>query len=321
MKDASSLLLVALGGGHKDQQPWVDAFKARMPGRAVAHLGDPVDPSSVRYVAAWKAPAGALASLTGLAAIFSLGAGVDHLLADAALPHVPIVRVVDPDLSARMSEWVVLNVLFHHRQVPRYMKQQRAKVWDEDVRQPVGAQVRVGVMGLGILGVDAATKLKMMGFDVAGWSRSVKAVRGVRCFAGEADLDAFLAHSQILVVLLPSTPATRGILDARLFGKLARDGHLGGPVILNGGRGSLQNEADILRCLDDGTLQAATLDVFETEPLPQASPLWAHPRVTVTPHNAALSNPPAIADFIAGQIDAYEAGAPLRHVIDRTREY
>ncbi len=314
-------LLVALGGGHKEQQPWVESLQARLPHWHVVPLGGAVDPRAVRYVAAWKAPPGVWTGLTGLEAIFSLGAGVDHLLGDPALPSVPVVRVVDPDLRDRMSEWVVLHVLGHHRQTARYARQQRDRVWDDDLAQPAAKDVRVGLMGLGVLGADAAAKLQVMGFDVAGWSRSPKTLPRLRSYAGAAELDAFLAHSQILVVLLPLTPDTRNILDAGLFGKLARDGHLGAPVVLNAGRGGLQNEADILRCLDDGTLHAVTLDVFDTEPLPHASPLWGHPGVTVTPHNAAVSSPIAIADFIAGQIMARERGEPLRHVIDRTRNY
>jgi glyoxylate/hydroxypyruvate reductase A len=143
----------------------------------------------------------------------------------------------------------------------------------------------------------------------------------VQVFAGEEGLAPFLARTDILVSLLPLTPDTRGILDRTLFRKLARDGRLGGPVLINAGRGGLQVEADIVACLADGTLNAATLDVFETEPLPEDSPLWAHPRVTVTPHNAAVSEPEATARYIAEQILRHEAGKPLQNVVDRSRGY
>lgn len=321
MSETDRTLVVVVGGGHKAAQPWVEAFRTRLPGWSVVPLGDTIDPARVRYVAAWRHPHGALAPFTGLRAVFSLGAGVDHLVADPQLPAVPLARVVDPDLTARMSEWVVLHVLRHHRQDRRYERQQGEVLWDDDLLQPAAKDVRVGVMGLGVLGRDAASKLRVLGFDVAGWSRTPKSLAGLHTFAGEQELDAFLAHAQVLVVLLPLTPATRGILNAQLFGKLARDGYLGGPVILNAGRGGLQIEADILHCLDDGTLHAVTLDVFETEPLPADSPLWWHPRVTITPHNAAVSNPDAVADFIAAQIRAHERGEPLSHVVDRSRDY
>ena len=315
------MLVVAVDSGRKAAQPWVEAFRARLPGWTVVPLEDAIEPARVRYAAAWRHPHGALAPFTSLEAIFSLGAGVDHLLADRKLPRVPLARAVAPDLTARMSEWVVLHVLAHHRQQRRYERQQTQSRWEDDVFQPAARDVRVGVMGLGVLGSDAAAKLQGLGFDVAGWSRTRKSIPGLRSYAGAQELDAFLAHSQILVVLLPLTPATRGILDADLFRKLARDGYLGGPILLNAGRGGLQVETDILRCLDDGTLRAVTLDVFETEPLPVDSPLWRHPGVTVTPHNAAVSNPDAVADLITAQIEAHERGEPLQHVVDRAREY
>ena len=316
------VLAVSVGGSRAAAEPWMASFAARLPGHDVVVLGDAVDLALLRYVAAWKHPHGALAHLPALEALFSLGAGVDHLLTDAALPAgVPVARVVDPDLTARMSEWVLLHVLGYHRQARRYRRQQAESRWSDDAHQPAARAVRVGVMGLGVLGIDAATKLRMVGFDVAGWSRSPRDVLGVACFSGQDGLDTFLRRTDILVVLLPLTPDTAGILDAALFARLARDGRLGGPVLINAGRGGLQREADILRCLDDGTLAAATLDVFEREPLAQTSPLWRHPNVTVTPHNAALSDPEAIADLIAGQILALERGEPLRHVVDRERSY
>ncbi len=315
-------LLVSVGADRAEAEPWVAGFAARLPHLRVAALGDGLDPAAVRYVAAWRHPPGAFAGLPAVEAIFSLGAGVDHLLADATLPAgVPIARVVDPDLTARMSEWVLLHVLIHHRQARRYARQQREARWTDDPYQPAARAVRVGVMGLGVLGVDAALKLRAVGFDVAGWSRSPKRVPDLPCFAGAEDLGAFLGRTDILVVVLPLTPDTAGLLDAALFRRLARDGRLGGPVLINAGRGGLQREADILRCLDDGTLAAATLDVFEREPLDPASPLWRHPAVTVTPHNAALSDPGSIADLVAGQILALERGEPLRHVVDRDRAY
>jgi glyoxylate/hydroxypyruvate reductase A len=176
-------------------------------------------------------------------------------------------------------------------------------------------------MGLGVLGQDAARKLKMLGFDVAGWSRSERRVDGIPTFAGEHGLDAFLRRTDVLVCLVPLTPDTRGVLDRSLFARLARDGRLGGPVVINAARGGVQVEADILACLDDGTLKAATLDVFETEPLPAESPFWAHPAVTVTPHNAAMSEPDAIGRLVAEQIRAFERGEPLGNVVDRQLGY
>jgi glyoxylate/hydroxypyruvate reductase len=282
-----------------DSGPWVERFRALLPGRKVVVPGEPFDRRAVYYVATWGPKPGSLSGLPNLAAIFSLGAGVDHLMSYPDLPDVPIVRVAQDDLTRRMSEYVVLHCLIALRDQRRLDAQQRARQWRDDVNPP---------------------KLATLGFDVAGWSRTAREVAGVRVY-GADEFDAFLARTDILVSLLPLTPQTRGILNRDLFARLSHTGRLGGPVLINAGRGGLQVEADILACLDDGTLKSATLDVFETEPLRQDSPLWAHPRVTVTPHNAAVSEPDATARYIADEIRRLEAGEAPRNVVDRRRGY
>jgi glyoxylate/hydroxypyruvate reductase A len=241
-------------------------------------------------------------------------------MADDTLPDVPLVRVAVDDLTQRMTEYVVMHVLMHHRRQGYYSESQQKRVWAPKLQWAAGA-LRVGVMGLGVLGRDAAEVLARIGFDVAGWSSTAKTIPGVRCFAGDAQLGAFLGRTDVLVCLLPLTPQTRGILSRRTFGALARDGKLGGPVIINAGRGGLQVEDDILACLDDGTLVAATLDVFGTEPLPPDSPFWPHPRVTLSPHNAADTDPDAISVYVAEQIAAFERGEALDNVVDRRAGY
>jgi glyoxylate/hydroxypyruvate reductase A len=146
-------------------------------------------------------------------------------------------------------------------------------------------------------------------------------VSGIETFHGEDGLEPFLRRTEILVCLLPATPATRGILQLGLLRKLKCDGRAGGAFLINAGRGSLQIDADVLAALEDGTLAGATLDVFPTEPLPAKSPLWAHPKVTITPHNAAASDPDALVANIVAQIDRFEAGGALEHVIERKRGY
>jgi glyoxylate/hydroxypyruvate reductase len=177
------------------------------------------------------------------------------------------------------------------------------------------------VLGLGVLGMDAALKLKALGFRVAGWSARQKSAPEIECFSGAEGLDALLATTDMLVVLLPLTDPTRGLLNASLFARLKQGGPLGGPVLINAGRGGLQLEADIVAALETGALKGASLDVFEREPLPADSPLWTHPAVYVSPHNAAISEPSAIVAAIARQIEAFERGEPLRHVVDRRRGY
>jgi glyoxylate/hydroxypyruvate reductase len=312
-------ILLAVSG--LDRRAWEERFGALAPAREVRcwpeRLGDPAD---VAYACAWQAPRGLFAAFPRLRAIFSLGAGVDHLLADPGLPEVPVVRVVDPDLTMRMTEYVALHVLMHHRRQRRYDAQQRARVWHEHAQPPARA-VAVGVMGLGVLGRDAASALRRIGFRVAGWSRTPKTLAGVETFHGRGELDAFLRRTEILVCLLPATPATQGIIRLELLRRLKRDGAAGGAFLINAGRGALQVDADILAALEEGSLAGATLDVFPTEPLPAESPLWTHPKVTITPHNAAASDPGALVANVLRQIDRCEAGLPLEHVVDRARGY
>jgi glyoxylate/hydroxypyruvate reductase len=292
-----------------------------MPSHEIVLLDEPFDRASVRYALSWRHPPGALEGLPNLRVILSLGAGVDHLFADPALPNKPIVRVVDPDLTNRMSEWVVMHALVHLRQLRRYESQQRERIWEDDDEQPKASDIEIGVLGLGVMGKDAVTKLKALGFKVAGWSASPKSLPGVTCFSGPDGLTRMLAQTDMAVVLLPLTEATRGIVNASLLSQLKKDGPLGGPILINAGRGGLQVEADILAALDSGALKGASLDVFEREPLPKGSRLWSHPAVYVSPHNAAISSPKAIAALVARQIEAHERGEPLAHLVERARGY
>ena len=272
---------------------------------------------------AWGPPPGALKTLPNLRLVVSVGAGVDHLMHDPELPSIPVVRYVDPDLTRRMVAYIALQVLFHQRRMSEFIELQHNRTW-KYLREPAPAEVRVGLMGLGVMGEAAAVALRALGFQVRGWSRSRKHLEGVTCFAGESELDAFLGDTDILACTLPLTPETRGILNRPLFRKLSRSGRherLPGPVLINAGRGGLQVEADIIAALEAGELYAASLDVFETEPLPATSPLWAHPRVVVTPHNAAESTSRAIARYCVQQVRALERGEPLKNVVDRERGY
>ena len=279
------------------------------------------DVSEIRYALVWKPEHGLLATLPNLEVVVSMGAGVDHVLSDPGFPDVPLVRFVDPNLTMRMTEYVCLHVLLHQRRMLDYAERQREKAWKDWSQQPGANEVRVGVMGLGVLGFDATQKLRMLGFQVAGWSRSRKDIEGIECFAGADGLTLFLARTDILVCLLPHTPDTEGFLNAELFSRLAQDGTLPGPVLINAGRGRVQVEADILAALESGTLWAASLDVFEEEPLPASSPLWSHPRVIVTPHNASISDDRAVCRYVIEQIARHEKGEQLQNVVDLNRGY
>ena len=314
-----SAILVAVDGPQAGE--WLEALRAHAGKREVRASPDSVGrPGDIAYACVWLAPHGLLAKFPNLKAVINLGAGVDHLLADPGLPPVAIARVAHPELTARVTEYVVLHVLLHHRRQRLYDAQQRERIWRMH-DQPAAGEVAVGVMGLGAIGSHAAQTLAHLGFRVAGWSRTPRTVAGVEIFHGPAALDAFLARTEILVCLLPRTRDTEGILNLALFRKLKRTGPAGGAFLINAGRGPSQVDADIVTALDEGALAGCTLDVFPQEPLPPQSPLWAHPKITMTPHNAGDISPRVFAPEVFAQIERFERGLPLENSVDRARGY
>ena len=296
---------------------WYELLSAER--EVVLEPDGPHDPS-IEYAVIWKQPQGVLAGLPNLRALFSIGAGVDHVLADPTVPDVPIVRVVAANLAQHMTEYVVWRVMDHHRFGLLYRTQQKRKIWHEPP-QRTASEVTVGIMGFGELGRAAARALMSLGFRINGWSRTPREMEGVTSFSGKDGLRPFLNSTDILVVLLPLTPETTGIVDYALLRQLRRDNALGGAVLINAGRGRLQKDDDIVRALEDGTLKEASLDVFEVEPLPKTSPLWSHPRVFVTPHAAATSDPNHLVGPMLEQMEAHDRGEPLRDLVDRAAGY
>lgn len=316
---SNSAILVAIDG--TQAQSWLPLLQARAKRRDLRIWPGAVgDKTGIAYAFVWRPPQGLLASLPNLKAILNIGAGVDALLGDPSLPRVPIARAAHPDLTKRVVGYVVLHVLAHHNRSRLYDEQQRQRLWRPHTH-PSSDQVAVGVMGLGVIGGEAAQMLARLGFRVAGWSRTPKTVAGIETFHGAAGLDAFLARTEILVCLLPLTPQTDGLLDLALFRKLKHDGAAGGAFLVNAARGKVQVDADIVAALDEGALAAATLDVFPQEPLPVESPLWTHPKVTLTPHVAGDISPAAFADQLFAQVDRFERGMPLENEIDRDLGY
>ncbi len=295
---------------------WSTALQRLLPEleiRVWPELGDPRD---IDAALVWQPPPGLLATLPNLKLILSLGAGVDHILADPQLPgDVPIVRLVDPYMTTAMSEYVLFQVLRLHRQDLAYAAQQRERRW-RPLPQANASSRRVGLLGLGALGGDAARKLRALGFDVAGWSRTRRVMPGIACYEGANGLASLLARSEILVCLLPLTPATTGILDARLFAALPQ-----GASLVNCGRGAHLVERDLLAALESGQLSAAVLDVFRDEPLPPEHPFWGHPRIVVTPHVAAYTHAPTAASVVAEALRRLRDGHPLLNQVDRQRLY
>jgi glyoxylate/hydroxypyruvate reductase A len=317
-QDDIMALMTAITGWTPDG--WIERFQSAVGDIPFIDPRKPYDREKVLWVAAWKPEPGLLATLPNLQAIFNLGAGVDALLVDPTLPNVPIVRIVDENLTRRMTEYVVGHVLAQHRMFDVYAAAQRERIWLTRY-QPAASDVRVGIMGMGVLGRDAAEVLVRLGFQVAGWSRRGEPMAGVETFAGSAGFKPFLARTDILICLLPLTPDTRCILNIDLFRALPKSSPLGGPVVINAGRGGHQVAEDVVRALEEGSLRSAVLDVFEVEPLPYDSPLWSHPGITVTPHNAADSDPAHLCRYVLAQIDRLRAGKPLINVVDRKLGY
>jgi len=300
-----------------------EGLKQAFAGREVINRADPAnadrDLSGVAYALLWKPLDDLFTRASDLKVLFSGGAGVDHVLTLPGLPDLPLVRFVDHTLTTRMSEWVVMQCLLHLRQHLAYDIQHKARIW-EPLNQPEAADLTVGVMGMGVLGSDAARKLKVMGFDVIGWSKSGRPVDGVPVYDADG-LDEFLGKSDIVVGLLPLTPETRGMFNTALFARMKRGGPLGAPVFINAGRGGSQVETDLIAALADGTLKGASLDVFEIEPLPATSPLWTTPNVILTPHSAADSDVSALFSHVERQIERFERGEALEHVVTRDAGY
>ena len=314
-------MTMLLASSWADMNPYLGKWREMLSGQEGGievrifpdELGDTGD---ITVALVWDPPPGLLAGLPRLKLIQSLGMGVDHIFRhDDLPPGVPVARIVDPDLVARMSEYCVHSVLHYHRDADRYDADQAAKRWSP-VSYPAANTRRIGIMGLGAIGADTARKLKLLDFDVAGWSRTPKDIPGVVGFHDAAGFDAFMRRSEIVVCLLPLTPETEGILDARAFGLMP----VGGGII-NAARGGHVVDADLIAALDGRKLKFAKLDVFRQEPLPKSHPFWTHPKIRITPHNAGITNPATAAAEVAENYRRAMRGEPPNNIVDPARGY
>ncbi len=304
-----------------DEKRWAQRLGALLGDYPLVRRQERFEPADVRYVLVWKPDQSAFEGLNNLKAILSLGAGVDALVGHKGLPRsVPIVRFVNEELSQCMSDYVVASVTMHQRCFPYYQRRQSQRDWTQYYPPPAW-EICVGIMGLGVLGTEVARRLGALGFEVAGWTRGAKQLEGVKVFSGDSQFERFLSQTDILVDLLPLTAQTRGILNYETFSKLRRTRLKGGPTIINAARGGHQNEDDIVRALEDGTLGAASLDVFNSEPLPANSALWGLKNCYITPHVAAISNPESGASYFAHVVREHERGQPLINVVDLKKGY
>ncbi|MFW5969993.1 MAG: 2-hydroxyacid dehydrogenase [Halofilum sp. (in: g-proteobacteria)] len=294
---------------------WTDALHLHDPGLEVRVWPDTGAVEDIEYALVWASPDGFLHDLPNLRVVFSLGAGVDHLMGAQVPEGVDLVRMVDPALTEGMIEYVTYQVLRHHRHMAAYERQQTTAEWRIHPQIRPGER-RIGLLGLGELGGACARTLGGLGFDVAGWARSSREIPGVTAVTGEDGLDWLLGRSDIVICLLPLTDATRGILDESLFRRMQP-----GSTLINAARGQHLVEDDLLIALGEGHLGHAVLDAFRDEPLPPGHAFWRHPHVTVTPHIASLTNPETGAAAVVHGIHADQAGEPIPHRVDRGRGY
>ncbi len=300
---------------NKDLEQWIVEFKKLDKMLDLRVWPNSGDVTSVTCAVVWGHPPGSLAQFPHLKLICSMGAGVDHILKDPQLPEgVPIVRIVDAALSQSMSNYIIAAVMYHHRRFEKYLLDKKAHVWDQ--ASPSETPCTIGIMGFGVLGQEAGRKLVSLGFEVVGYSHSRKQVEGIRSFAGENELDAFLKQLNVLVCLLPATAETKGILNRNLFSRINK-----GTFLINAARGHHQVTADILEALDAGILSGAFLDVFENEPLDKSHPVWDHPKVFITPHVASITDPAAAAAQIIAYYKAMNSGKAPLNQIDRQKGY
>lgn len=299
-----------------DPADWGKHLREAVPGLDFRVWPDVGEPKEIVAALVWKAPEGELRRFPNLRLIINLGAGVDSIVKDRTLPEgIPIVRIADAEMSRMMAQFVLAAVLRHYRDFVSFARAQKERRWHYLHPREAGT-CSVGVMGLGNLGAMAAAELVRQGFRVAGWARSPKMLEGVESFHGAGGFAPFLTRSEILVVMLPLTPETDGILDGKALALLPR-----GAKIVNVGRGRLVDEDALIAAIRSGHVAEATLDVFRTEPLPPESPLWAFDQVLVTPHLASVAIPRTAARQVAENLRRLAAGEPLLNVVDPRRGY
>ena len=307
-----SILIAAAG----EDDRWKEAMVARLQDANIFTQYENYDPKTIDFALLWKQPQGLLKSLTGLQAIFSLGAGVDHVLSAPSLPtEVPVIRLEDAGMADQMVQYHLYAALHFMRDFDIYARQQAKADWTQhDVARI--SKCRVGVMGLGALGAAVATALTQLGFAVSGWSRTMKAIDGITTYAGAETLNEFLGQSDILVCMLPRTAETEGVLNGNTLSQLPKNA-----AVINAARGAMIVEADLLRLIDTGHLRGAFLDVAVTEPLPESHPFWDHSKIRITPHIAAATRIEESVDQIAENIDRITRGETPRGLVDRKTGY
>jgi glyoxylate/hydroxypyruvate reductase A len=298
---------------HTKAAPWVEALRAVLPHARIDEWQPGAPPAD--HAVVWSPPQQFFDEQPRLKGVFNMGAGVDALLQLKLPPQALVVRIDDGGMAVQMAEFVCHALVRHFRELDAYENDIRQGKWS--YRKPRSrADFTVGIMGLGVLGQRVARAVQHFEFPVLGWSRTAKELPGARCFAGTDQFDEFLAATRVLVCLLPLTPGTEGLMNAKTLSRLQPGGY-----VINVARGGHLVEDDLLASIDSGHLAGATMDVFRTEPLPAAHPFWNHPKITITPHTSARTLREETVDQIARKLAAHERGEPIAGVVDRERGY
>jgi len=310
----SDSMTILYAGDADEADQWLNAVREIDPGLNFRCWPETGPTDEVDFIIVGGGLRGEFPPFPALRGIQSTWAGVNHLMQSASLPAgVPVARMVDDGLTCSMTEYLVFQVLDHFRQGPLLRQAQGEQRWLEGLQARRGT---VGIMGLGALGLDAARQFTALGLSLRGWSRTPKTVPDVTCFAGAEQLPDFLAGCDLLICLLPLTPETRGILSGALLAQLPQ-----GAALINAARGPHLVDEDLIAALDSNHLSRAVLDVFHTEPLPTDHPFWRHPRITVTPHIAAITRAGTGAALIVENYRRALAGQELVNQVDRQRGY
>ena len=295
-------------------EPWKKLLLSADPNLEIDIWPEIFEPEVYTTTVVWKHPQGLLNHFPNLKLVCSLGAGVDHILADQHLPKVRVCRIVDEQLTISMSHYVMMAVLNYQRKMYEIWHNQQKKIWEKVL--PIEKPLKIGILGLGTLGSDAAIKLTQLGFEVFGYAQSSKQIQGVRSYEGAEGLEEMLKKVNVVVCMLPLTSKTKDFLNDSFFSKLQKESYL-----IHVARGEQIVEEDLLNALETKQLSGALIDVFREEPLPRNHPFWQHPAITITPHIASVTHPSSAASQIADNHHRMLKGEPLQNEVDLQKEY
>ncbi|MGX5844903.1 2-hydroxyacid dehydrogenase [Mesorhizobium sp. ArgA1] len=308
-------MTILLNNHGYDNESWRREISRQLPELPVKVFGEPIDPYEVVYAMVWNHPPGDLIRYPNLKAIFSLGAGAEHFVADTSLPDVPVILLADPAVARDMAAHVLYWVLTFHRRYADYRSQQKERIWQRKQIVPT-RELRAGVLGLGRIGTEVASRLRDFGYTVSGWDRSNRQIEGIECYYSSEFLPEFLSRNDVIINALPLSPQTRHFLDAKLFSAMRRGG-----FFINISRGAVVHDEALLDVLDRGHLAGAALDAFAQEPLPVEHRYWSHPKVYVTPHMSGATFASSAVAVIADNVRRLECGLEVFPLFNRQEGY